>query len=518
MRAGIETNYKHTWLCLALIVCARLGLQVLLYRVGFVSLTADDFGRAVVAGRWAQQPYIIWHGAWLPFHMILVGSALRLVWDLLWVPRTVNILFGTVSILLIYGLSKALFSDRRIGLVAALLLAFNPAHLWLSSGMLVEIPYLALLLGCMFSFVIFLQRSRLGYLFLSAVLLGLANGFRFEGWMVSLFFSLYLVWLGITRFIHRQSKLSTAIVFWVAALIPFIFPALWVAGSYYQTGDPFQFLSVIRAYKLIWYASQRSYFNYLITSWQIGWPIVILFFPALAVCIHRYGKSQAVCWYLGIILAPLALFLFLHGGQVEPPGNYIRYLTPFLCVFIPLLSMLMVAFYHYFHQPVWARAAVLCLISLALLIQIASTFKFSNDPAAQGLAVGQQLRALRSSSSAQEPVPAIIEVSYWEYLAIHVGANDLDTLMYDRKLDINQRDAPSLIMENSDLVYACAGQYGVEFLLVKDKMLKNLIKSKFLLQPESRVNMYNFYRIPPDFSLEVQDRDQKCTLPLGSGY
>ena len=513
------TNDKQTWLALAMIICARLGLQALLYRAGFVSLTADDFGRAVAAGLWAQRPYFVWHGgAWLPFHMILVGSALRLVWDLLWVPRTVNILLGAISILLIYRLGKELFKDRRIGLFAALLLAFNPAHLWLSSGMLVEIPYLTLLLGCMLSFIVFLQRSRSSYLFLSAVLLGLANGFRFEGWMVSLFFSLYLAWLGIYRFIHRQTNLKGVAVLWVAAIVPMVFPVLWVAGSYQQTGDPFHFLSVIRTYKLTWNGSQRSFINYLITSWRIGWLIILLMFPALAHCVYRYGKSQALRWYLGITLIPLVMFLWLHGGQAEPPGNYIRYLTPFLCVFLPLLGALMVALLDYIHKLVWVRGSIFVLISLALLIQVFSAYKFTNDPAAQGLAVGQQLRALRSSGPGLNLVPAIIEVSYWEYLAIHVGANDLKRLMYDRELDFDRRDAPSLILETPGLVYACARQNEIEYLVVKDNQLKDLLEGTYSLKPEHQVNTYNFYRLPPGFSSSIQDRGLECTLPFGSGY
>jgi hypothetical protein len=50
-----------------LLLIARLGLQALLYRSGFEALTSDEFGRTVLAARWAQQPQmdkIAHHSNW----------------------------------------------------------------------------------------------------------------------------------------------------------------------------------------------------------------------------------------------------------------------------------------------------------------------------------------------------------------------------------------------------------------------------------------------------------------------
>ncbi len=82
------------------LVSGRLFLQVMLYRFGFMSLSADEFGRTVLAARWARDPHAVWSGVWLPFHMYLFGAALRLKWEMLYVPRIIVTVFGFISMTL----------------------------------------------------------------------------------------------------------------------------------------------------------------------------------------------------------------------------------------------------------------------------------------------------------------------------------------------------------------------------------------------------------------------------------
>src|SRR3954453_21558905 len=94
---------------LGLILAGRLALHVLLNRAGFVALTADDFGRIVVAAQWAQHPRAIWHGVWLPLYTYMFGSLFWLDWNLLYLPRIVSIAVGLLAIILMYHLSTCLF-------------------------------------------------------------------------------------------------------------------------------------------------------------------------------------------------------------------------------------------------------------------------------------------------------------------------------------------------------------------------------------------------------------------------
>ena len=94
------THHRLPLLCLAILVIGWIVLQLVLYRSGFGALTADDFGPVVAAADWAQHPYMLWKGPWLPFHLYLIGAPLRLDWEVLW-PRVVVLIFGARSMLAI---------------------------------------------------------------------------------------------------------------------------------------------------------------------------------------------------------------------------------------------------------------------------------------------------------------------------------------------------------------------------------------------------------------------------------
>jgi hypothetical protein len=104
----IALGRKH-WaiICLGVLLLLRLVIQALLYARGFESMTADEFGRTVLAARWAEHPYLLWgEGPWLPLFMYMHGLALKLVWELLWAPRLITILFGLASIVLVYSVME----------------------------------------------------------------------------------------------------------------------------------------------------------------------------------------------------------------------------------------------------------------------------------------------------------------------------------------------------------------------------------------------------------------------------
>lgn len=118
---------------LGMILLGRILIHILLYQSGFNVLTADDFGRIIIAAHWARSPEPMLGGYWLPFHTYLFGALFWMIWDLLWTPRIVAIIFGLVSIVVMFLLTEELTHNRRLGVIAAILLAINPAHIWLSS-------------------------------------------------------------------------------------------------------------------------------------------------------------------------------------------------------------------------------------------------------------------------------------------------------------------------------------------------------------------------------------------------
>lgn len=512
---------KFNWVIwgLLLLLLIRLGEQGLLYHSGFTALTADDFGRTIAAANWARHPAIIWQGLWLPYHYYLIGSALRLVWELTMVPRMLTILLGAVSIVLMYRLAFQLYERRIVGLVAALLLTVNPAHLWLSSAPLTEIPYTVCILGCLLTFVGYLKTERFRYLFLSAVCLLLANGFRFEGWMVSIVFSIYLVVLAILAYLHKQATLRHTGLLLIAAVIPWLLPVSWILGEYAATRSWWALITVQSVYKTVWYGANSDIGYYWKTFLQIDPFAFILALPALGICIFQTKRKQPVFGYATLCLAPFVIFMLLHRGQSEPQGNYLRYLAPFLFVLYPA-----VAFLIYFlvkkilHNQRWFSVFMGILVILIAVYQTSAAFAYSTDPAGYGLAVGRHIRELRQGNLTLQNAPVLIELSYWQYLAIHVGANDITSILYDRPLDIGSRNEQSLIQEDLTAVRRCIAQDKIGLIVVKTPELKQILENDLTLSPGEVINGYTFYIIPERlYELEGQGTEP-CPLSYGSGY
>jgi len=500
------------------LLAGRLLVQAALYQAGFEALTADEFGRTVLAAGWAQRPYLAWHGAWLPFHTYVHGIALRLLWDLVVVPRAITILLGLASILLMYRLTSDLFENRGAGLVGAALLAANPAHLWLSSTPLTEMFQTALVLAALAAFVPYLKSGRARTAYLSAGLLALGNGFRFESWMVSIVFSLYLIGEA-TSHLRRDAGWARVWHGVVAASLPWLFPLAWIAGSHAATGDPLDFLRYVQAYKLTWYGPHRSYGYYLETFWRIDPYVTVLGAFGLIFCLWRARASRALTWYVAMTVAPFLIFADLHGGQLEPPGNFVRYLAPFLFLVIPALAGLIALGINRVarSRPLGARLVTL-IVSAMVVTQVHAAFQFVNDPAAAGLAVGRRIRALRQENAGLAQRPVLIEVSYWQYLAVHAGADDISRLVYDRDLDVIWRQTISyLSADHVNAIRNCIAHYDISYIVVKSPELRRFVENDLGLSPAEVVNSYAFYPVPEELA-QPGEASVPCPLQFGAGY
>ena len=147
--------------------------------------------------------------------------------------------------------------------------------------------------------------------------------------------------------------------------------------------------------------------------------------------------------------------------------------------------------------------------------QIHTTFQFVNDPSAEGLAVGQKIRALRSDHSDISQRPVLIELSYWQYLAIHVGANDVSSIIYDRERDIGQRQAPSLLVTDIEAFRNCLSLYRLSYIVVKSPELRDIVESSLKISPSEEVNEYAFYQVPENLLKESATANNSCPLSFG---
>lgn len=517
-----RSNFRAKWqipVYLVLIIIGRLILQVALYRSGFLSLTADEFGRTVSAARWSQNPTIVWAGSWLPFHTYLLGLAFWIKWDLLYVPRVIVIFLGALSIPLMYGLAVQLTGSRRVGMMSALLLAVNPAHTWLSSTPLSAVPYSFLTLVAITSSTLYFRNNRKLFLYLAGLALAVANGFRFESWVLSAIFSLFIVGNGVCLIAKKVSGLSQSVNLIIVALLPWIFPSIWIVVAYLENGIPLVLLDSIRSYKSAWYGQSSSYLNYLKTFLRIDPYATIFGVLGLMFYLMRHRKSWAARWYSVIAIAPLIVFILLHGGQVEPQGNYFRYLTSFVIITYPALGYLIDNSVNFFAQSKRTEAFVIGLIlGILIITQVRTTFRFTNDPSADGLLVGQRIKTLRLEYPELSQRPVLIELVYWQYLSIHIGANDISHIIYDRELDIERRQSTSLLLTNIDAFRDCMASHEFSYIILKSPDLRAVVERNLKLSPSEEINDYAFYQGSEGFLNENNAPGGICPLTSPSDY
>lgn len=477
---------------LTALLVVRVGLQLLLYASGFTALTADDFARTLGAAQWAADPAPIWSGFWLPFHTYLFGSLLMLFPDMVIAPRALIMLVGLGGIAAMYALTWQLTRHRPTALLAALLLTFDPAHLWLTAVPLTEAIVALLVSLAAIGVVAFLANGQTRWLVPGALALLLGTGFRYEAWMAAIPFSLTLGILFLVEAVRGRWRTRTAALLLISAAIPWIYPAIWLAGNYLATGDPLAFQAFVRSYNISTYGYNPSYGRYVWAWWQISPAATLLLLPSLGFILLR-RRQPALRWYVLFWLACFAIFALLHRGQEEPLANSIRYLAQFVFPVYALLAVPIVALVQRLSAAPHLRTiGISAIVALFVVPQLWLTFNVPNDPVAEGFPAGRVLRDLRAG--VDPPPPALVEYEYWQTMAVHVGANDAQALRYDRPADyVNRATLTSLLLEEPATVAACLSEWRIAYVLVRDADLRTQAETVLNLPLLRTVNEYAVY-------------------------
>jgi 4-amino-4-deoxy-L-arabinose transferase-like glycosyltransferase len=109
------------------------------------------------------------HRNWVPISVISTASALNLAGTSEWSARLASVLIGVVSIPLLYFPIKRLFGVA-VGLIAVLLLAVSPWHLYWSQNARFYTALLLFYTLALFAFFYGLERDRLRYILLFMLL------------------------------------------------------------------------------------------------------------------------------------------------------------------------------------------------------------------------------------------------------------------------------------------------------------------------------------------------------------
>ncbi|TQF13369.1 hypothetical protein FJV41_24185 [Myxococcus llanfairpwllgwyngyllgogerychwyrndrobwllllantysiliogogogochensis] len=312
------------WLLGILLVVALLPRLVVFF------LNENLYGDAVVrtelAERWLREPHLITaygDGAYQfgPLHLYLVGVALS-VFDREVAGRVVSLLFGVLSVVPLFALTRRLFGWRE-GVVAGLAFAAWGMHLQFSTTAGSEAVSLFFMLAAFALYAEAVDENRFAPLFQAALMLNLACALRYDAWM-------YIPLLCVALVFSSQDKvaaLTRAVGFGLACLP---FPLLWMQGNELMHGDPFFPVKAVEDFHRNWVLSSAG------SGAAIGWRVQQLFFwPGVALL--TLSPGVALLGMVGMVKAWKARpdTRWLVAAAVVPTA-YFTFRAVVLLNFVPL--------------------------------------------------------------------------------------------------------------------------------------------------------------------------------------
>ncbi|MFA5404562.1 MAG: glycosyltransferase family 39 protein, partial [Ignavibacteria bacterium] len=232
----IEYFSSRKYLIFILLFVIKTLLQISLFQNGYNWLSADDFCRTVKSFEWLQKPEIH-SGVWLSGHFWFNGIAMLFIKNLFISATAVNIIFSALTLFYFYNLIEMCF-DKRIAFFSSLIFCVFPFQVWLSISGLPESIFFFFVVAGMYYFIKWKNsESKLLFLILSAVAFALSNLFRYEGWLFSIVFVLFIV-----SEIRKEKKLSKELTKNILiSLISFSTVIFWLVLNYIDYKEVFYF-------------------------------------------------------------------------------------------------------------------------------------------------------------------------------------------------------------------------------------------------------------------------------------
>ena len=175
-----------------------LSMLIRMYKYTELSVRSDElfylsYAYSILSHSWAWPPEFMFHGHPPLFHYMLAIST-YLFEGSLEVFRLVSIFFGSLTICVIYFLGKSLY-NRRVGILAAILLCFCSFHILFSRMVMLEAIWIFLAYTSMYYFwKSYNTENGIKYALLSGVFLGLALDTKYNALLLYISFALFILW------------------------------------------------------------------------------------------------------------------------------------------------------------------------------------------------------------------------------------------------------------------------------------------------------------------------------------
>ena len=214
-----STKRRSPWLTLFLVATIPriLGAFFLPNAFGDAYVYIRDIGAMSAKMRAGTFAITDLYGFWLPLFQFLSALINVFIGNGFYSGKLVSAGFGVGVCLLIYSLTLKLTANRTAALVAFMVIALNPLHLFYSASAMTDVPHAFFLLASLY----FCLKERW---VLAAIFAALAGLTRMESWM-------FIALIPAIQFFRERHISLTAVAI---LLIP---PLFWLYVSWKATGN-----------------------------------------------------------------------------------------------------------------------------------------------------------------------------------------------------------------------------------------------------------------------------------------
>lgn len=363
IRKTYELIIGKEYLIILILLFIKFVFQMLVVNSGYRWLSSDDYCRTVKSFEWLENP-IIYSGVWLSPHFWVNGIVMIFVKDLFLASTLTNIFFSTLTVYFFFKASLLVF-DKKTAILSSLIFVLFPFQVWLSlSGLPESIHFFFIIAGVYYSLLYKNNGNRVKDLILATIMFAFGNMFRYEGWLFSIVFIIYVFYLEIVLNKNKEQNYKAFFIS-ILSLSTIIW---WFLQNYFDHGNFLYFASetnkIYEDYggiKVI-----QKFVQYPVFIFYIA-PITSFFAIKVAYdCFRGFIKKKEDVTLLSIFafFNIAQLFLLMLQGLLGTGGTNMisRYIVINAILFIPM------AVWQIFNFRKWTTVSLFLIIIIGNIV------------------------------------------------------------------------------------------------------------------------------------------------------
>jgi hypothetical protein len=300
------------------------------------------------------------------------------------------------------------------------------------------------------------------------------------------------------------------LLFWLLGNAYILF---WSVAEYVTTGQVFRILSGHTAYSIWFYGGYgvpitEKLLYYPGIVWR-NTPLFVLFYAGAGVAFLWNQARADQLWRL----LPLALgcsmlvltsiFNTLSGPPSAAPDRYSLFYTLLLAPYAAYGVDSLMGASRLIKGPLLVYTVSLVVAGLFSLLLATQAMRaeaypegISTDTIQTASYLNSTLAEEHSSESPLEPTGKLMaELIYWDFLALQLIIEQKEKLVFDREINIWDRDLPSLLLANEESVRAQLHSTRIELIALKSPILRERAETLVFLQRDRDIGTWTVYRV-----------------------